>query len=166
MAPLTHVSPPKPCVRLSFPPYVLHARAFSCPLIWSWPGNWFYQPLLLVHSPCRLVITRLSFQFVLPRCIRPVLGLAVRWTQLCGTGHGASQSDCTTSNSILRIWSAGAVVSWGTQPLWNMSSLQKVWCCEWQPRVCVRNHSEAMVLRFCVPQILVLSEQRFSSPHV
>jgi hypothetical protein len=55
------------------------------------------------------------------------------------------------------IWSVGTVVSWGTQPLVNSSSHRKEWCCEWQPRVCVRNHSEAMVFMFCVPHILVLS---------
>jgi len=61
------------------------------------------------------------------------------------------------------IWS---VVSWGTQPLGNSSSLQKEWCCEWQPRVCVRNYNEAMVFMFCVPHILVLSEQGWSTPQV
>jgi hypothetical protein len=64
------------------------------------------------------------------------------------------------------IWSADTVVSWGTQPLGNSSSLQNEWCCEWQPRGCVRNHSEAMVFRFCVSHIVVLSERRSSTPQV
>jgi hypothetical protein len=64
------------------------------------------------------------------------------------------------------IWSAGTVVSWGMRSIGNSSSLQKGWCCEWQPRVCVRKHSETMVFMFCVPYILVLSEQRCSAPRV
>ena len=64
------------------------------------------------------------------------------------------------------IWSAGTVVSWGMKPLGNSSSLKKDWCREVQTRVCVRNHSEAMVFRFCVPHILLLSEQRCSTPQV
>jgi len=62
--------------------------------------------------------------------------------------------------------SAGTTVSWGAQPVGNSSSLQNEWCCKWQPRVCVRSHSHAMVFRFCVPHILVLSERRCSTPQV
>jgi len=54
--------------------------------------------------------------------------------------------------------SAGTVVSCGTQPVGNSSSLQNELWCEWQPRACVRKHN--------IPHFLVLSERRCSKPQI